>query len=130
LLPSDRLQREVGPLRLLGLDLTKAGEDQHKRTLRKGNTAQLTLYWQSHGAAPPDCTPDVLLVDNRGNAVASIISPVMSRYPPSEWQEGELIRDPRRWLVEAPPGTYRLQARWSLSDPMVDLGSIKIEAAP
>jgi hypothetical protein len=69
--------------------------------------------------------PEIILTSARGETIF-LASPVMSRYPPSGWAERELVRDPRRWLVEAPPGNYRLTVRWPPEDRAIDLGSITI----
>jgi len=132
--PQERRQDPVGPLRLLGFDLSKAGEEQRRHVFRQGETAELTLYWQAttRGAQVPvalgETAPEVVLRGEGGETIAFMPSPPIRRYPPSVWTEGELVRDPRRWTVAAPSGPYRLQVRWSAGGAVADLGAIVIEA--
>jgi hypothetical protein len=91
---------------LLGFDLTSL-------TAKRGESIQLTLYWQA--LAPPGRSYKVFahLLDTSGNAVAQHDGiPHGWGYPTSEWHAGEIVRDRIRLLLPAdtPPGHYRLFA--------------------
>lgn len=101
----------VGPARLLGYDLGRAGDEAFRAQFHVGETAHLNLHWQALAAVPAGTRFEVELLDARGQVVASVPGPVLERYPPERWSEGQLVLDQRRWLMEALPGTYRLQVR-------------------
>ncbi|HEX8683057.1 MAG TPA: glycosyltransferase family 39 protein [Ardenticatenaceae bacterium] len=91
---------------LLGFDLASL-------TAKRGESIQLTLYWQA--LAPPGRSYKVFahLLDTSGNAVAQHDGiPHGWGYPTSEWQAGEIVHDRIRLLLPAdtPPGHYRLFA--------------------
>ncbi len=90
-----------GIVRLLGYNLER----------RPGGGLGLTLFWQALTDMDQDYTVFVHLVDEGGNLWSQGDSqPADGFYPTTEWQEGELVRDPHDLLIppEAPRGGYRL----------------------
>jgi hypothetical protein len=71
---------------------------------------QFDLLWQSVAAVSYDYTVFLHLIDANGNIVSqSDGQPLGGVFPTSFWQPGDRIADQRVWVINAPPGTYRLQ---------------------
>ncbi len=98
-------QGDFGPLRLVEAATPAAA-------VSPGDAIPVELLWQ----AAPDFVPEPLVVvvqllDGAGNVAASLeAEPLNGRYPTTQWQPGELVRD--RQVLAVPdgvaPGTYRL----------------------
>lgn len=96
---------DFGPLRLVEATTPAA-------VVSPGDAVPLELLWQ----AAPDFAQEPLVVvvqllDQDGQVAASLEQePLAGRYPTSQWQPGELVRD--RHALAVPdglaPGTYRL----------------------
>jgi hypothetical protein len=99
-------------VRLLGYDVSKLGyEHQPDEPLRPGDIVHLTLYWQAVAPIDRDFTLSLRLVDQNGLAVVSReVLPVGGAYPPTIWQDGEIVRDQHNLLLpaELAPGRYDL----------------------
>ncbi len=116
---------------LLGWDLPPA-------SIRPGEALPLTLYWQA-GALPQPLELRALLVG--ANAAASAASalwsgtPVDNRYPPDQWQPGEVLADRVNWRIprDQAPGTYTImlaagERRIELAD--IDIAGIARQFEP
>jgi mannosyltransferase len=112
-----QVRREVdfGPVRLLGYSLSKLGfEHLPEEPVRPGDTLHLTLFWQSMGEIDTDFALTLQLQDQAGNVVVSQeVKPTGGAYPPSEWQNGEIVRDQHSFLLPGMPvdGKYDLLLR-------------------
>lgn len=108
---SHPLERDVGPLRLLGSDLHPLGRGVRDRDFRPGETALLTLYWWTPRAPGADHDVHVRLVDAGGEAVLTRdVAPQSGAYPTSLWRDGEVVRDLHRLHLppDLAPGRYRV----------------------
>jgi uncharacterized membrane protein len=104
---TQRSQADFGPLRLVEAATPAA-------VISPGDAVPLELHWQ----AAPDFAAEPLVVvvqllDRDGQVVASLEKePLGGRYPTSQWQPGELVRD--RHVLSLPddlaPGSYSLIA--------------------
>jgi len=105
-----RREVDYGPLRLLGDDVFKLGyQHQPDEPLQPGDILHATLYWQALEEMETDFTLTLQLVDEGGSVVASRdVRPVGGAYPPTTWDEGEIVRDQHNLLIpaELPPGRY------------------------
>lgn len=105
-----RREVDYGPLRLLGHDVHKLGyRHQPDEPLHPGDILHATLYWQALEEMETDFTLTLQLVDEGGSVVASRdVRPVGGAYPPTTWDEGEIVRDQHNLLLptELPPGRY------------------------
>ena len=96
---------DFGPLRLV--EVSSPAE-----AISPGDAVPVDLLWQ----AAPDSAGAALVVvvqllDEDGQVAASLeAEPLAGRYPTSEWQPNELVRDRHVLAVPdtAPAGTYRL----------------------
>ncbi|GIW09614.1 MAG: hypothetical protein KatS3mg061_0671 [Dehalococcoidia bacterium] len=89
--------------RVLAPGLLLAGVNFGQFEAREGETLQLDLFWRALQPAPV-ATPVVRLWRTDGQLAAEDARiPLEGRYPPSAWQAGELLREPRELVV--PPGT-------------------------
>jgi hypothetical protein len=127
--------REVdyGPLRLLGHDVHKLGyRHQPDEPLHPGDILHTTLYWQAVREMDTDFSLSLRLVDQHGLVVVSReVLPVGGAYPPTIWEDGEIVRDQHNLLIpsELPPGRYDflLQIRgFGLERPPLLLKSLTI----
>jgi mannosyltransferase len=111
----NRRQVDFGPVRLLGYNLSKLGfEHLPEEPLRPGDTLHLTLFWQAVGQMQTDFTLALELQDQAGNVVVSReVKPTGGSYPPSKWQNGEIVRDQQNLLLPdaAIAGGYGLLLR-------------------
>ncbi len=129
----ERREVDYGPLRLLGHDVHKLGyRHQPDEPLRPGDILHATLYWQAEGEIDPDFSLSLRLVDQNGLAIVSReVLPVGGAYPPTIWEDGEIVRDQHNLLLpaELPPGRYDflLQVRGlRLERPPLLLKSLRI----
>ncbi|MFQ5886394.1 MAG: hypothetical protein ACE5II_04070, partial [Anaerolineae bacterium] len=108
------LEIDFGPLRLLGYNLSKLGfEHDSQAPLYPGDTLHLTLFWQAREKPKSEILLAIELTDSRGEAVTRReTSPVEGGYPPTAWEQGEIVRDQHYFLIpSSPPGRYRLLLR-------------------
>jgi len=107
-----RLEIDFGPLRLLGYNLSKLGfEHGPQAPLYPGDTLHLTLFWQAREKPKSEILLTIELTDSRGESVARReTSPVEGGYPPTSWEQGEIVRDQHYLLIPSPSpsGRYRL----------------------
>ncbi|MBK8899860.1 MAG: hypothetical protein IPM53_01630 [Anaerolineaceae bacterium] len=77
-------------------------------------TLDLTLYWQAEQTAVRPYTVFTHLLNAKGELVAQQDNwPVNGRWPPTCWQNNNLITDPYRLsLAGLPPGSYTLAVGW------------------
>lgn len=96
---------DFGPLQLV--QATSPAE-----TVSPGDAIPVELLWQAgQGAMPEPLVMVVQLADGQGNLVASLEEePLQGRYPTTQWQDNELVRDRHRLTVphDAPAGAYQL----------------------
>jgi mannosyltransferase len=120
-------RRDVGygPLRLLGYDVHKLGyRHQPNEALHPGDILHTTLYWQAVGKIETDFSLSLRLVDQNGLAVVSReVRPAGGTYPPTLWEDGEIVRDQHNLLLpaELPPGRY---------DFLLRIRGLGVETAP
>lgn len=110
-----RLEIDFGPLSLLGYNLSKLGfEHDPQAPLYPGDTLHLTLFWQAREKPKSAILLAIELTDSRGEAVTRReTSPVEGGYPPTAWEQGEIVRGQHYLLIPSPspPGRYRLLLR-------------------
>lgn len=88
------------------------------RTWLQGERVPLMLFWQATAAPGAEWNVFVQALDSQGVVrAARDLPPVNGTFPTSQWQVGDLVRDPHRLELPAdmPPGVYRLVA--GLYDP-------------
>lgn len=90
-------------LTLRGYDLTQTAE-----------SLDVTLYWQAEQTAVRPYTVFTHLLNAQGELVAQQDNwPVNGRWPPTCWQNGDLITDPYQLsLAGLAPGSYTLTIGW------------------
>ncbi len=102
------LQHAITPdLTLLGYTLSNP-----QLIRREPNANWLTLFWQANENIKADYAIALQLLNQQGQeATYWLGQPVLSRYPTSQWQAGETVRDPWRLELPAtlPTGDYTLQ---------------------
>jgi len=115
-----RLDREAGPLTLVGFDAyRKAFAHAPDTALEPGDILQVVLYWLAPRPLPADWPDDLQLRLLLGDRVVE--APLAGgAYPTAEWRAGELVRalfdivydgsDPALWL--------------EIGDARVDLGTV------
>ncbi len=108
----NRRQVDFGPVRLLGYNLSKLGfEHQPEEPVRPGDTLHLTLFWQAVGEMETDFTLTLELRDQAGDVVVSReVKPTGGAHPPSNWQNGEIVRDQQNLALsgDLASGVYAL----------------------
>jgi 4-amino-4-deoxy-L-arabinose transferase-like glycosyltransferase len=120
---------DLDGLRLLGYSLTS-------KLIRPGDTLPFVLFWQAREKIGRDYLVSLQLQDEDGQAWGEHRSrPVEGAYPTIRWDEGEIVRDQRDWVVppDVPSGRHRLLV--SLIDEasgkqvgQADLGWLTVEA--
>ena len=91
-------------MRLLGYSLTF-------ELIRPGDTLPFVLFWQAREKVGRDYLVSLQLQDEDGQAWGEHRSrPVEGAYPTTRWDEGEIVRDQRDWVVppEGTSGRHRL----------------------
>ncbi|MBN1137871.1 MAG: DUF2079 domain-containing protein, partial [Anaerolineae bacterium] len=82
--PQNPLVADLGPIRLLGFDLTE-----------QRSAAQVTLYWQADERVETGYTAFVQLLDGQGQVQAQVDAvPWGGSYPTFWWLAGEVVADP------------------------------------
>jgi hypothetical protein len=120
----------------LGSDLTLLGYDLPSRSLSPGERLALPLYWRADRHPGTDYTVSVELRDAKGQAVArQEARPANGRYPTTEWQAGEVVRDWHELLLSSgiPPGLYELAITLQNGAKEVgqaSLGTVEISGRP
>ncbi len=100
-----------GKARLLGFDL-------HPHAPRRGETLELTLYWQALEGMEADYTVFTHLIGPYNPATGGPLwggddsQPLRGSYPTTRWEEGEIVIDRYRILLppQAPLGGYEIEA--------------------
>jgi hypothetical protein len=95
---------DLDGLRLLGYSLTS-------ELIRPGDTLPFVLFWQAREKIGRDYLVSLQLQDEDGQAWGEHRSrPVEGAYPTTRWDEGEIVRDQRDWVVppDVPSGRHRL----------------------
>jgi len=95
---------DLDGLRLLGYSLTS-------ELVRPGDTLPFVLFWQARQKIGRDYLISLQLQDEDGQAWGEHGSrPVEGAYPTNRWDEGEIVRDQRDWVVppDVPSGRHRL----------------------
>jgi len=120
---------DLDGLHLLGYSLTF-------ELIRPGDTLPFVLFWQAREKIGRDYLISLQLQDEDGQAWGEHRSrPVEGAYPTTLWDEGEIVRDQRDWVVppDVPSGRHRLLV--SLIDKasgkqvgQADLGWLRVEA--
>ena len=91
--------------------LTFMGYDSDGAGFQPGNTATVTLYWQSRTPIANNYSVFVHLVDENGNVISQHDNePGNGRFPTGTWFPYEIIRDAHTLTLppDAPPGPYTL----------------------
>ncbi len=108
-------RRAVGlgdDLQVLGCSLGRLGAERtDPPVLHAGEVAELVLFWQALRSGQPEAQALVRIVDAAGRVRLEVTAPpTAGRYPLSQWQAQEIVRDP--WHLTLPgdlaPGRYRL----------------------
>jgi 4-amino-4-deoxy-L-arabinose transferase-like glycosyltransferase len=109
---------ELGPLRLLGYDLCRLGQPCEEREIfHPGDVIQVVLYWQAEEKPEKQAEVVLSLVDDRGKVVASHHGePVDGRYPITEWEEGEVVRDQKYLFLPSDVQEGECRLRLGASD--------------
>jgi 4-amino-4-deoxy-L-arabinose transferase-like glycosyltransferase len=90
------------------------GSDNVQTTLRPGEYLSLRLYWEAFIDMPASTAYQIALRDREGrDTLLWNAEPLASRYPTSQWQQGEKLIE---WLrlqidIQQPSGEYRLLLR-------------------
>lgn len=103
-----RVERQVGPLKLIGYDRHELGKARHiEEPLARGAILHLTLYWQAVTQPAGDWLYRIRLADR----VLLDWAPLGGGYPTSRWMAGEVVRDQTDQFLPAdvPAGRYRLR---------------------
>ncbi len=82
------------------------------KTLSRGESLKLRLYWSCESKVDKDYTVFVHLVDSQGNLVAQTDSPpIGGSYPTSSWDAGEMIPDSVELVIprDLASGEYRVE---------------------
>jgi hypothetical protein len=107
----------------------------------QGERVPVTLFWQALGSVEADLNVFVQALDAEGQVQAARdLPPVNGTFPTSQWQAGDLVRDPHTLDLpaEMPVGEYRLVAGFydpatgtRLAAPggqdAVELGTLRVE---
>jgi hypothetical protein len=94
-------------VRLLGISLPEAPQT----SWLQGDSLPLTLFWQSLKPSQPDLHIFLQAIEADGTLrAARDLPPVDGTFPTSQWQAGDLVRDPHQLTLPAdiPAGSYRL----------------------
>jgi hypothetical protein len=95
---------DLDGLRLLGYSLPS-------EFTRPGNTLPFVLFWQAREKIGRDYLIFLQLQDEDGQIWEEHRNrPVEGAYPTTQWDEGEIVRDQRDWVVppDVPSGRHRL----------------------
>lgn len=123
--PLDNVQ--LNELHLLGYDLS--AEMSHS-----GEPLRVTLYWQARKKVENAYQIKVALVNSRGQiAVEQVFAPADGKFPTTEWNPGETLRDSVVLNIpaELAAGDYALSAALVLPDKptkLAPLGTVHVEA--
>jgi hypothetical protein len=84
-----------GQLQLVGYTLLNQGRETRVGALSPGDVVQILLYWRALAFMDRNYSISVRLVGPEGEKVAQFdaLHPVLSLYPTSLWQEGEVVAD-------------------------------------
>lgn len=88
-----------------------AGYEVAPKTIARGRSLRVTLYWRSAVAPVTSYTVFAQLVGTEPRPVAQHDGPpAYGAYPTNVWQPGDLVRDPHEMAIPdgLPPGRYRL----------------------
>jgi 4-amino-4-deoxy-L-arabinose transferase-like glycosyltransferase len=120
---------DLDSLRLLGYSLTS-------ELIRPGDTLPFVLFWQAREKIGRDYLISLQLQDEDGQAWGEHRSrPVDGACPTSSWDEGEIVRDQRDWVVPPDVSSGRHRLLVGLIDEtrgeqvaQADLGWVTVEA--
>jgi 4-amino-4-deoxy-L-arabinose transferase-like glycosyltransferase len=110
--PPDELPPIQQPARATyGSGLTLLGHDRDRGDLRPGESLALSLYWQAEARVEPGTTLSMWLEGAGGRIPLWEGDPVHGRYPFSQWQPPEFVRDryALRLPTDAGAGDYDLR---------------------
>jgi 4-amino-4-deoxy-L-arabinose transferase-like glycosyltransferase len=85
-----------------------------------GQNLAITLFWQAQADMAMDYTAYIHLLDANGQLVAQL-DRQPDGYPTGDWRPGEIILDV--FVVEMPPGEYRLQTGFYYLPTLEPLGT-------
>lgn len=110
--------------------LTLRGYTISDRSLRPGDSAEVTLYWQPHAALGDYIVSAQFIDPDPGRLIKAAQIDAPPDPPTTAWQPGALITDTRTLTIfdDAPPGRYRLLVRvYPLGDPG---GALRVRGGP
>jgi hypothetical protein len=116
----ERVDRQIGPLALLGYD-------READQCYAGDVLRLALYWRADSIPGVDVRPALSLAAPDGGRVPLAEgNPVHGGYPTSRWAEGEVVVDryALRLSPDLAPGQYRVMLE--ASGETVALGELEI----
>ena len=87
-----RLNKQIGPVTLIGYDLHRRGYAHASETLvAAGDAVELVLYWQAPDPLPDDWPQDLVAEITLGEQMVRL--PLAGDgYPTGQWQPGQLVR--------------------------------------
>jgi len=104
--------KSYGEVVLLGYTMHKLGyAHQPDAPLHPGDVLHLDVYWQARQRPQAEVRWMLRLADSKGEVWGEWSGPLAGvGYPPTVWQEGEVVRGQFDLFIpaEAPPGRYRL----------------------
>ena len=107
------------------------GWDSPPTSIRPGEALPLTLYWQAGTLPQPFVLQARLVPASNPTAAGTELwsgTPIDDRYPPDQWQPGEVLADRVDWRVprDQPAGSYVLTI--SVGERHIVLGDVEVAA--
>ena len=97
------------------------------QSLRPGEFAYLTLYWQALGPQRADFDPTLLLNQDGQDSAVSSAAP---DHPATDWSQGEIVAQHLRWQIPVDQASGQYQALLANNDTRVELGALEIAGIP
>lgn len=114
-IPEDSLPAAINfgdELELIGYSYLQEGRPARAPRLRPGSVLSAVLYWRPKRPLAENYSISIRLLDSSDQPIASVdnLHPVLSLYPTSLWEPGEIVSDYYELLLPpgAAPGPYRL----------------------
>jgi hypothetical protein len=121
----NRLDAEMGPLTLVGVDLDR-------EEAAPGMPMLITIFWhvdQERATRLPDLTTQLALVDQRGAAVMTwVLPPARTDWPTTRWEPGDLWR--AQHALRIPGSLESGQYTWHLQLSDLDRPGVRFPSVP